>query len=95
MMEIGIAYHETGEYQDAITYFESVIDENPYSHIAWFNIGTLYNVKENWKDALFAFDMCLVINEKFTAAHYGKANSYIQEKEFQNAIDTFNESFVC
>ena len=93
LMELGIAYHESGLLQEAIIYFTEFIDNNPYSHIAWFNLGTLHNVKEDWKEALFAFDMCLVINEKFTAAHYGKANSYIQEKEFQSAIDTFNESF--
>ena len=93
LMELGIAYHESGLLQEAIIYFTEFIDKNPYSHIAWFNLGTLHNVKEDWKEALFAFDMCLVINEKFTAAHYGKANSYIQEKEFQSAIDTFNESF--
>ena len=93
MMELGIAYHESGLIDEAIIYFTEIIDSNPYSHIAWFNLGTLHNVKEDWKEALFAFDMCLVINEKFSAAHYGKANSYIQEKEYQNAIDTFNESF--
>ena len=93
LMELGIAYHESGLLEEAIIYFTKIIDSNPYSHIAWFNLGTLHNVKEDWKEALFAFDMCLVINEKFTAAHYGKANSYIQEKEYQNAIDTFNESF--
>ena len=93
MMELGIAYHESGLIDEAIIYFTEIIDSNPYFHIAWFNLGTLHNVKEDWKGALFAFDMCLVINEKFTAAHYGKANSYIQEKEYQNAIDTFNESF--
>ena len=93
MMELGIAFHESGLIGEAIIYFTEIIDSNPYSHIAWFNLGTLHNVKEDWKEALFAFDMCLVINEKFTAAHYGKANSYIQEKEYQNAIDTFNESF--
>ena len=38
--------------------------------------------------------MCLAINEKFTAAHYGKANSYIQLKEYQKAIDSFNDSFI-
>ena len=37
--------------------------------------------------------MCLVINEKFTASYYGKANSYIQLKEYQKAIDAFNDSF--
>ena len=93
MMELGIAFHESSLIDEAIIYFTEIIDSNPYSHIAWFNLGTLHNVKEDWKEALFAFDMCLVINEKFTAAHYGKANSYIQEKEYQNAIDTFNESF--
>ncbi|MEC7813434.1 MAG: tetratricopeptide repeat protein, partial [Bacteroidota bacterium] len=93
MMELGIAFHESGLIDEAIIYFTEIIDSNAYSHIAWFNLGTLHNVKEDWKEALFAFDMCLVINEKFTAAHYGKANSYIQEKEYQNAIDTFNESF--
>ena len=34
-----------------------------------------------------------MINE-ITAAHYGKANSYIQLKEYQKAIDSFNDSFI-
>ena len=69
MMELGVAYHETGEFKEAISYFNGVINDHPYSHLAWFNLGTIFNVNENWNDALFAFDMCLVISEKFTAAH--------------------------
>ena len=38
--------------------------------------------------------MCLVIKDTFTAAHYGKANSFIQLKDYQKAIDVFNESFL-
>ena len=83
MMELGVAYHETGQFNEAINYFNQVIDEHPYSHLAWFNLGTIFNVNEEWNDALFAFDMCLVIKDTFTAAHYGKANSFIQLKDYQ------------
>jgi len=94
LMELGVAYHESGDYDEAHSYFSDLIDEKPYCHLAWFNLGTLYNVKEQWNDALFNFDMCLVIKEDFTAAYYGKANSCIQLKEYQKAIDVFNDSFT-
>ena len=94
MMELGVAYHESGKFHESVNYFKDVIDDNPYSHIAWFNLATIYNVNEDWKEAIFAYEMCLVINEKFTAAHYGKANSFIHLKEYQKAIDSFNESFI-
>ena len=85
MMELGVAYNESGKFDESV---------NPYSHIAWFNLATIYNINEDWKEAVFAYEMCLVINEKFTAAHYGKANSFIHLKEYHKAIESFNESFV-
>ena len=77
IMELGVAFHEAGKFKEAISYFNKTIDNSPYNHLAWFNLATIYNIDENWKDAIFGYEMCLVINEKFTAAHYGKANSYI------------------
>ena len=38
MMELGVAFHETGDFKQALDYFQSVIDESPYSYLAWFNL---------------------------------------------------------
>ena len=72
MIEIG-AFHEAGKFKEAVTILKNTIDESPYNHLAWFNLATIYNIDENWKNAIFGYEMCLVINEKFTAAHYGKS----------------------
>ena len=94
MMELGVAFHDSEKFSEAITYFEDTIDKNPYNYIAWFNLATIHNINLDLEDAIFGYEMCLVINEKFTAAHYGKANSFIQLKEYKKAIDSFNESFI-
>jgi tetratricopeptide (TPR) repeat protein len=49
--------------------------------------------KEMFDDAIFAFDYSLIINEFFPAAFYGKANGFIQKKEYEKAILVLNETF--
>jgi tetratricopeptide (TPR) repeat protein len=45
MFEIGLCYSELDRDDEAIKYFNSYLDENPYSYIGWFNLANSYMKK--------------------------------------------------
>ena len=93
ILELGVAYNEVDRDLDALHFFKNLTDRKPYSYLAWFNIGTIHSRLQNFEDSEFAFDLSIAINEHFSASYYGKANVFIQRKEYRKAIDLLNETF--
>lgn len=93
LFEIGLCYNELELDEEAISYFTKMVDNEPYNYMAWFNLGNSYYRTEDYKNSIFSFEYCKLINEEFPAAYYGLANAYIQQEEYQNAINILGETF--
>ncbi len=50
--ELGLLYLNTGDFNEALRTFQSIVDKNPQSHIALNNIGVTYERMGNIKEAL-------------------------------------------
>lgn len=80
------------QYEDAINFLTSYIDKNPYSEIAWHQLGRLnYSIK-NYEAAYTAFDYATIIDEQFMGAFMEKAKSLERLNRFEEAIDNYNET---
>ncbi len=78
--------------QDAITYLNKYIDKNPYSEIAWHQLGRLhYGIKE-YENAIRAFDYSTLIDDEFLGAFMEKAKAYERLKEYEKAIESYNRT---
>ena len=78
--------------QEAISYLKKYIDKNPYSEIAWHQLGRLhYSVKE-YKDAIRAFDYATLIDDEFLGAFMEKAKALERLKKFDEAIINYNRT---
>ena len=80
------------QYDEAIAFLTKYIDENPYSEIAWHQLGRLnYSVKR-YEDAYLAFDYATVIDDQFMGAYMEKAKSLERLKRYEEAIENYMET---
>ena len=78
--------------QEAITYLQKYIDKNPYSEIAWHQLGRLhYSVKE-YESAIRAFDYATLIDDEFLGAFMEKAKAYERLKKYAEAIESYSRT---
>ena len=78
--------------QDAISYIIQYIDKNPYSEIAWHQLGRLhYSVKE-YENAIRAFEYATLIDDEFMGAFMEKAKAYERLKKYTEAIENYSRT---
>ena len=78
--------------QDAISYIKKYIDKNPYSEIAWHQLGRLhYSVKE-YENAIRAFEYATLIDDEFMGAFMEKAKAYERLKKYAEAIENYSRT---
>lgn len=77
---------------ECIDFLQDFIDDNPYSEVAWLQLGMLYNHKKMYKEAINALDYVIAINPSSIAGHANKALSYEELKNFNKAIEILEET---
>lgn len=78
--------------KEAIEYLNQYIEKNPYSEIAWHQIGRLhYNLKE-YQEAIRAFNYVTYIDEKFVGAFMERAKTYEKLSKYNEAIESYNQT---
>ena len=78
--------------QEAIVYLNKYIDKNPYSEIAWHQLGRLhYGVKE-YENAIRAFDYATLIDDEFLGAFMEKAKALERLKKYAEAIESYERT---
>jgi len=75
--------------KEAIEYLKNYIDKDPYSEIAWHQLGRQYFIVKNYEKALEAFDYAILIDKKFIGAHLEKAKTLEALKRYEDAINYY------
>ena len=81
----------TQQYDASIQFHQKVIDIDPYSYIAWYNLGFAFAAKDDHKNAREAFEYAFIINDKFEFAYRECAESCIQLKDYKKALKCYEE----
>ncbi len=77
------------QHAEAIEYLNEYIDKDPYSEVAWHQLGRQYFILENYTEALRAFDYAVLIDEFFVGAYLEKAKTLEQLKDYKKAIKNY------
>jgi tetratricopeptide (TPR) repeat protein len=77
------------DHDQAIIFLNKYIDSNPYSEVAWHQLGRQYFVLNRYKEALTCFDYAVLIDESFIGAYLEKAKTYEQLGEYEDAIKNY------
>jgi tetratricopeptide (TPR) repeat protein len=78
--------------QEAIAYINKYIDKNPYSEIAWHQLGRLYYGVKEYESAIRAFDYATLIDDEFLGAFMEKAKALERLKKYDLAIESYNRT---
>lgn len=75
--------------EEAISYLEKYTDRNPYSEIAWHQIGRLSYGLKKYPEALRAFEFATYIDDEFLGAFMEKAKTLERLKKYEDAIESY------
>jgi len=78
--------------EEAITYLNQYTDKNPYSEIAWHQIGRLSYGLKKYPEALRAFEFATYIDDEFLGAFMEKAKTLERLKRYEEAIESYNRT---
>ncbi|HEY4616921.1 MAG TPA: tetratricopeptide repeat protein [Flavobacterium sp.] len=77
---------------DAIAYLNKYIDKNPYSEIAWHQMGRLYYGVKDYENAIRAFDYATLIDDEFLGAFMERAKAFERLNKYEEAIESYKRT---
>ena len=81
----------TGRYDESIKIHNTIIDELPYTHLAWFNLGTAYQGVKLYEKAVDAYLFAIAIDEKFDYAYRNLGDAYLKLRKYKDAIEALQK----
>ncbi len=81
----------TGRNEESIKLHQQIINENPYSELAWFNLGSAYQGLKLYEKAIDAYLYAVVINDKFDYAYRNMGDAYIRLRKYKEAIEVLTK----
>jgi tetratricopeptide (TPR) repeat protein len=77
----------TGRNEESIKLHQQIIDEHPYSELAWFNLGAGFQGLKLYEKSIDAYKYAVVIDEKFDYAFRNMGDAYIRLRKYKDAIE--------
>ncbi len=78
-------------YEASIKLHEEIIDQHPYSSLAWYNLGHAHSYLGNYAEAIDAYEFAFVIDEKFEFAYRDCADLCFETKQYDKALKYYHE----
>lgn len=76
-------------YEGAIMFLNNYLEDNPYSEIAWHQLGRQYFELKMFKEALTCFDFAVLIDESFIGGYLEKAKTLEELNRHEEAIANY------
>ena len=77
----------TERYEASVNIHKSLIDRDPYSHRAWYNLGKAYFGMGLYEKAAEAYGFVVAIDERYNAAYRDLGETWYRLGRFQTAIN--------
>uniref|UniRef100_A0A6B2L0G5 STI1 domain-containing protein n=1 Tax=Arcella intermedia TaxID=1963864 RepID=A0A6B2L0G5_9EUKA len=78
-------------FAEAVEKYSEAIKRNPDNHVLYTNRATAYTKLQAYTEALKDCDTCLALSPKFTKAHLKKGSIYHTTKQYQKALETYQQ----
>lgn len=92
LFELGYCFDMAEEVEAGVEFFNTFIDEHPYSFVAWYNLALCYEKLGLFEMAIKAVEYCIAIKEDFTNAHVMRGNLLTICELDAEAIQAYNDS---
>ncbi|MGB0896707.1 MAG: tetratricopeptide repeat protein [Flavobacteriaceae bacterium] len=74
---------------EAITFINAFLEMNPYSEIGWHQLGKQYLHKNEYQNALSAFDFAIISDDTFIGAYFEKGKVLEKLHRYNEAIENY------
>ncbi|KAA5821915.1 tetratricopeptide repeat protein [Algibacter amylolyticus] len=75
--------------EDAISYLNDFLNENPYCEVGWHQLGKQYVTLKEFEKALTAFDFAIISDDTFVGAYLELGKVLEELKRFDEAIANY------
>lgn len=88
-------FHAKGLNQKAETFYNKLIDKNPYSAPYWFGLARCYFAQQMFDKAIEACDYAIVADEEFAEAYIMKGHAFYQLGNEESALESYTLAEKC
>lgn len=81
----------TGRNEDSIALHQQIIEEYPYSELAWFNLAAAFQGLKLYEKSVDAYKYAVAIDEKFDYAYRNMGDAYIRMRKYRDAVDALEK----
>ncbi|MCB0642108.1 MAG: tetratricopeptide repeat protein, partial [Phaeodactylibacter sp.] len=79
------------KYKESIPFHLAIIDEHPYSDLAWYNLAHAYAYEGQYEEAIDAYEFAFVINPLFEFAYRDCAEICFEIQAYEKALNYYKE----
>lgn len=77
------------QHEEAIDYLNMFLNKNPYSEVAWHQVGKQYFDLKKYDKALSAFDFAIISDDRFVGAYLEKGKVLEKLGRFNEALENY------
>ena len=89
---LGAVVRRLGNYAQSIVAHQQILDAQPYSAAAWYNLGTAYAALQQHENAIEAYEYALTIQESYALAAIGLAQVWAEIGLYERAEQTLADA---
>ncbi len=89
---IWLSVEMSQKYEESVLLHEQLIDSDPYSYIAWYNLGHAHFCLQQYHEAADAFEYAFIINDDFEFAYRDCGEACIKAGDFKRALKCYTEA---
>jgi len=92
LLNLGNSFSLKGDYSEAMTCYENIIEIDPNHAKAWTSKGSAFKNLKRYDDALESYNKALEIDPKDVLAWTTKGDTLINLNKFDEALESFDEA---
>jgi tetratricopeptide (TPR) repeat protein len=81
----------TGRNEEGIRLHQEIIEDFPFSELAWFNLAAAYQGIKLYEKAIDAYQYAVAIDEKFDYAWRNMGDAYLRIRKYKEAIEVLQK----
>ncbi|HUS01543.1 MAG TPA: tetratricopeptide repeat protein [Chitinophagaceae bacterium] len=81
----------TGRNEEGIKLHQKIIDDHPFTELAWFNLGAAFQGVKLYEKAIDAYQYAIAIDEKFDYAYRNMGDAYLRMRKYKEAIEVLQK----
>jgi tetratricopeptide (TPR) repeat protein len=81
----------TGRNEEGIKLHQQIIEDYPFSELAWFNLAAAYQGIKLYEKAIDAYQYAVALDEKFDYAWRNMGDAYLRLRKYKEAIEVLQK----